>query len=150
MYDVKVDFAYQWKPILIEMDKEYYFPEKITPFMRKTYKHPAIYRWNIFRNEPDDEKLIYIGEAQELFPLRIKGYLKPGPSQQTNKRIKEKFQVYLDKGFKIGLEILRFDNIKIENFALTNNDLNDKHVRRFIEELMLIIYKQKGFQILNL
>ena len=150
MYDIKVEFAYQWKPVLIEVDKEYYFPKRITQFMRKTYNHPAIYRWNIFRNEPDDEKLIYIGEAQELCPQRINGYLNPGPSQQTNKRIKEKLQGYLDKGFKIGLEILRFDNIKIENFALTNNDLNDKHVRRFVEELMVIIYKQKGFQILNL
>ena len=68
----------------------------------------------------------------------------------TNKRIKEKLEGYLDKGFKIGLEFFWFENIKIENFVLTNNNLNDKHVRRFVEELMLIIYKQKGFQILNL
>ena len=118
--------------------------------MRQTYKHPAIYRWNIFKKEPDDEKIIYIGEAQKLCPQRINGYLNPGPSQQTNKRIKEKFQGYLDEIFKIGLEILRFDNIKIENFAVTHNDLNDKHVRRFVEELMVIICKPKGFQILNL
>lgn len=150
MEEVKLEFAYQWEPVLMDENTEYFFPERITPFMRKRYKQSAIYRWDIFRKEPEDEKLIYIGEAQELCPQRINGYLNPGPSQKTNKRIKEKFQGYLDKGFKIGLEILQFDKIKIENFTLTINDLNDKHVRRFVEELMVIIYKQKGFQILNL
>ena len=151
MYNTKIiEFAYQWKSILMEENKEYHFPEKITPFMTRTYKRPAIYRWNIFRKKPNDKKLIYIGVAQELCPKRINGYLKPGRSQQTNIRIKEKFQGYLGEGFKIGLEIFWFDNIKIGNFSLTNNDLNEKHVRRFIEELMVIIYKQKGFQILNL
>lgn len=150
MNKVKVEFAYQWRPILIDENREYLFPKKITSFMKSRYKHPAIYRWNIFRKEPEDEKLIYIGEAQELCPQRINGYLNPGPSQQTNKRIKEEFQGYLKKGFKIGLEILQFDEIRIKDFTLTNNDLYDKHVRRFIEELLVIIYKQKGFKILNL
>lgn len=57
MYYTKVEFTYQWDPILIGVGEEYRFPGKITQFMRKTYKHPAIYRWNIFRNDPDYEKL---------------------------------------------------------------------------------------------
>ena len=150
MNKLKVEFAYQWGPILIDDSRGYLFPEKITPFMKSRYKHSAIYRWNIFRKEPGDEKLIYIGEAQELGPQRINGYLNPGPSQQTNKRIKEEFQGYLENGFKIGLDILQFDEIRIEDFTLTNNDLRDKHVRRFVEELLITIYKQKGFKILNL
>ena len=85
-----------------------------------------------------------------MCPQRINGYLNPGPSQQTNKRIKGKFQTYLDKGFKIRLEILQFDNIKIEDFTFIDNDLKDKHIRRFLEELMIIIYGQKGYKILNL
>lgn len=147
---IKVEFTYQWVPILKDKGKEYRFPEKITSFMKKNYRNPAIYRWNVFRNIPSDEKIIYIGEAQELCPRRINGYLNPGPSQQTNKRIKERFQRYLDKGFKIQLEILQFDNIKIEDFIFKNSDLKDKHVRRFLEELMVIIYRKKGYDILNL
>ncbi|RLI17394.1 hypothetical protein DRO54_11590 [Candidatus Bathyarchaeota archaeon] len=150
MHNIKVEFTYQWIPILKGEDEEYYFPERITSFMRSNYKQPAIYRWNVFRNNSEDEKLIYIGEAQELCPQRINGYLNPGPSQQTNRRTKEMFQDYLSKGLKIRLEMLQFNNIKIENFTLINSDLKDKHVRRFLEELMVIIYKQKGFQILNL
>lgn len=150
MNNLKVEFAYQWIPVLTGENKKYAFPEKITPFMKRSYRSPAIYQWNIFRIEPNDEKLIYIGEAQELCPQRINGYLNPGPSQQTNKRIKEEFQDYLKNGFKIGLEILLFDDINIEDFALTQRDLQDKHIRRFVEELMIIIYKRKKFKILNL
>ena len=150
MHNIKVGFTYQWKPILKEECKEYFFPEGITPFMGRNYRKPAIYRWNIFRSDSEDEKLIYIGETQELCPQRINGYLNPGPSQKTNKRIKEMFQDYLNKGLKIRLERLQFNEIKIENFTLTSDDLEDKHIRRFIEELMVIIYRQKGFQILNL
>lgn len=71
MHDIKVEFAYQWEPVLSGVGKEYRFPEKITSFMRMKYKRPAIYRWNIFRHEPYDEKLIYIGEARELCPQRM-------------------------------------------------------------------------------
>ena len=153
MCDVELQFTYYWRPVLknnSEEYEEYYFPEKITLFMKNNYKYPAIYRWNIFKNNPEDKKLIYIGETQELCPRRINGYLNPGSSQQTNKRIKEKFQNYLKDGYKIRLEILKFDNIKVGNFTLTNEDLQDKHVRCFLEELMIVVYKQKRFKILNL
>ena len=102
----------------MDENEEYFFPKKISPFMKSKYKHPAIYRWNTFRKESDDEKLIYIGEAQELCPQRINGYLHPGPSQLTNRRIKEEFQSYLRSGFKVGLEVLQFDEIRIEGFNL--------------------------------
>lgn len=56
-------FDFQRKFVLMDGNKEYTFPKKITSFMRSIYRRPAIYRWNIFRKEPGDEKLIYIGEA---------------------------------------------------------------------------------------
>jgi len=56
MHNIKVKFTYQWIPILKEEGEEYYFPERITLFMRSNYKQPAIYRWNIFRNNSEDEK----------------------------------------------------------------------------------------------
>ena len=147
---LKIEFIYQWEPVLIDGYREYFFPQKITPFMKEQYKYPSIYRWHIFREQPEDQKLIYIGEAKELCPKRINGYLNPGSSQKTNIRIKQEFLSYLRKGFKIRLEILRFSKIKIEDIVFTNNDLVDKHIRRFVEELMIIIYRQKGFKILNL
>jgi hypothetical protein len=149
MSEIKIEFNYQWEPaVRDENGNNYFFPEEITPFMRQKYRHPAIYRWNIFSESLKDEKF-YIGEAQDLCQ-RINGYLNPGPSQQTNKRINKKFHEYIENGFKIRLEILRFEKIRINDFVITENDLSHKHNRRFIEELMVIIYEQKGFQLLNL
>jgi len=150
MNRLKIELAYQWEPVLKEENREYLFPQIITSFMKRRYKLPAIYRWNIFNKEPEYEKLIYIGEAQELCPQRINGYLNPGRFQQTNKRINKRFQDQLKKGFRIKLEILQFNKINIEDFTFTNNDLHDKHFRRLLEELMIIICKQKGVKILNL
>jgi len=92
MNRLKIEFAYQWEPLLISENRVYLFPKVITSFMKRRYKYPAIYRWSVFKKKPEDEKLIYIGEAQELCPQRINGYLNPDLSKQTNKRIKEKFQ----------------------------------------------------------
>ncbi len=145
----KVEFDYQWLPVLREEEKEYYFPDKMSSFMKNEYKKPAIYRWNVFKTIRGDQKIIYIGETQELCPQRINGYLNPGPSQHTNKRIKRKFEAYLANGFKIGLDILQFSDIKIENFVIRYDDLKDKHIRRLIEELMIIIHEKMGYTILN-
>ncbi len=150
MNELGIDLSYQQEVVLSDAKKEYLFPKQITQFMKDRYKHPAVYRWDIYRNRPEDQKLIYIGEAQQLCPQRINGYLNPGPSQQTNKRIKDKFQSYLDQGLKIGLEIFHFDRIIVGDFSFTRSDIGDKHLRRFLEELLIIYYRRKGFTILNL
>lgn len=149
VYDINIEFVYKWVPVLREEDKNYRFPEGITSFMRRNYRRPAVYRWNIFRNRLGDEKLIYIGETEELC-RRIYQYLNPGRRQRTSKRIRKELENYLNKGFKIELEVLKFDKIKVGSHTIRTDDLEDKHVRRFLEELMTIIYTRKGFQILNL
>jgi hypothetical protein len=148
--ELALRFDYEWVPVLLEENQEYLFPEKISPYMRKSYRHPAIYRWNIFKNKPGDERLVYIGEAQQLCPQRIYGYLNPGPTQKTNQRMKEEFLEYSDKGYKIGLEVLRFSNARFGDFTIAQDDLSDKHVRRFMEELMIVLSDREGFKILNL
>ena len=150
MKQLKLGFNYQWKPAFINGKQQYFFPERITSFMKKKYGHPAVYCWNIYKSKPGDKKIIYIGETQTLCPQRINGYLKPGPSQQTNKRIKGKFQEYINKGLKIRLEILQFNKIAIGKSIFTFADLTNKHLRRFIEEFMVIYCQQKRYKVLNL
>lgn len=84
MHNIKVEVTYQWISILKGEGEKYYFPERITSFMRSNSRQPPIYRWDVFRDNPEDEKLIYIGEAQELCSQQINGYLNPGPSRRTN------------------------------------------------------------------
>ena len=102
---IKLDLSYTWEPVLSKEDQEYHYPMPISPYMKEHYHFPSIYRWDVYEQMPEDKKQIYIGEAQILCPQRIQGYLTPGPSQQINKRMKEKFQGFLKDGLKIRLEV---------------------------------------------
>ena len=111
---IKVEFTYHWIPILKEEGQEYHFPEENSSFMRKNYRKPAIYRWNVFRNIPSDKKIIYIGEAQELCPQRINGYLYPGPSQRTNNRIKKYLRHTWIKDLELGSKFFILAILRLE------------------------------------
>jgi len=133
-----------------DKEKSYFFPERINLFMKEKYKIPVVYRWDVYKKVPEDKKLVYFGEAKTLCPQRINGYLNPGPSQQTNKRMKAMFLDYINEGYNVSLEKLEFDVITIGEFTFYQRDLENKHLRRFLEEVMAIYYQAKGFTILNL
>lgn len=143
------EVLFDWIPILQDEDELYYFPNSLTPFMKRLYKSPAIYRWNIYKNTPTDEKIIYIGEGQQLIPERINGYLNPGPSQMTNRRLNTCFREYILNGHKVSLEIVRFDEMSVGDITFRQTDLKNKHFRRFLEHLLITYYEHKGYSLLN-
>ena len=147
---LKVRFPFEWEAVLSSETEEYFFPQPVTGYMKRLYKGPAVYRWNIYRNSPADLKLLYVGQAKQLCPHRIQGYLTPGPSQKTNQRIHEKLRAYLEQGLRIRLEVLRFVDLTIGDFALTTEDMLDKHIRLLIEGLLIAYLKRKGYALLNL
>lgn len=142
---LKIEFEYEWKPVLAEDGKEYRFPEERTEFM-KMYKRPAVYRWNVSR--PDDRRKVYIGEAKDLY-RRIYGYLKPGRTQETNKRINTLFNNYLSQGYTIRLEVLQVDNVRVAGVTFTANDLSNKYIRTLFESLMITVHEQNRVELLN-
>jgi hypothetical protein len=150
MHALRVDLSFNWETVLRDGEEKYLFPQPITKHMRRAYRGPAVYRWNIYDERPTDKQLIYIGQTQELSPDRIRGYLKPGPSQKTNQRLLSEFNEYLEQGLKICLEVLRFGEIIIGDLTLTTDDMHDGHVRQFIEGLLITYYTRKGFTLLNL
>ena len=143
-----LEIAFDWVPILRSEDEIYFFPNSLTSFMTRLYKSPAIYRWNVYKVTPTDERIIYIGEGQQLVPSRINGYLNPGPSQ-TNKRLNTRFLEYIRSGHKILLETIRFDNISLEDLSFVQGDLENKPFRRFLEHMLIAYYQQKGYTMLN-
>lgn len=145
-----VNLHFDWISVFRDEDVPYIFPQKITNYMKDNYGRPAIYRWNIYKDIPMDQKLIYIGETTKLCPGRLNGYLKPGPSQATNKRLNRKFINLADRGYKVQLEILRLGKFSISDITLTSADLYSKHTRRFIESLLIIYYLKRGHDLLNL
>lgn len=147
---LKVRFPFKWEAVLSSETEEYFFPQSVTGYMKRLYRGPYVYRWNIYRNSPSDLKLLYVGQAKQLCPHRIQSYLTPGPSQETNQRIHEKLRAYLEQGLRIRLEILRFVELTIGDFALTPEDMLDKHTRLFIEGLLIVYLRRKGYALLNL
>ena len=147
---LSIELAFEWKAVRMGEDGEYFFPQPVTKSMRQAYPGPAVYRWNIYKDRPTDRKLVYIGETAKLAPDRIRGYLKPGPSQTTNQRLKREFEGYLEQGLRVRLEVLRPDEVTVGDITLGPDDLQDKHVRQFIEELLITYYTRVGFTVLNL
>ncbi|MDP2638249.1 MAG: hypothetical protein Q8P26_04275 [Candidatus Levybacteria bacterium] len=147
---IKLHLSYSWEPVLFDKDQEYHYPMKISLFMKEHYRLPAIYRWDIYKQLPEDNKKIYIGEAAILCPRRIQGYLTPGPSQETNKRLKDMFDGFIKDGFKIRLSILKLQYSKLGKVPITINELSDKFTRRYIEAILIVNYSDKGYTLLNL
>jgi len=147
---IKLALRYSWDPVLIDETNEYHFPMSISNLMKQQYKKPAIYKWNVYKHSPDDQKRIYIGEAAILCPSRIQGYLTPGPSQHTNIRMKTMFNEFINQGLTIRLEALNLQHSTLGKIPLLPEDLSSKHTRCYIESLLITHYHNKGYTLLNL
>ncbi len=138
---------YSWNPILIDGKNPYFFPQKISGFMRENYKIPAIYRWVVENNGSVDN--YYIGESSLLCPRRIYGYLNPGSTQMTNLRMNEQFCKFVNSGKTIRLEFLQFTNFVMDDKIFDYSSLEKKFVRVFLEHLLLIEHDDSKIKLLN-
>ena len=138
---------YAWVPVLSSMDTLYHFPEPITAFMRSALRRPAIYRWEIAY--PDGTTEYYVGETKELCPRRINHYLRPGPTQMTNLRLNERFSSLTHQGCTVTIDCLHFEPFSVGDIVVTQDSLIDNHIRRFLEELFIVLMKRNGDTLLN-
>jgi len=144
-----IEIKYEWGPIINDKGQRYVFPMRFKEFkrgFRSYYNFPAIYRWVIRKNEKI--VAVYIGEAENI-GRRIYGYLNPGPSQQTNKRLNSLFHEYISTGLKVELELLKIHNLRIHKDEMSPVDLSSKHLRLLLENLMIEIHRQNGYVLLN-
>lgn len=83
-----VGFSFEWQAVLQDSGREYSFPGQITNFMKRLYRCPAIYCWNLWGNDQAHPQPIYIGSTKQLCPDRLKRHLNPRASK-TNIRLNE-------------------------------------------------------------
>ena len=150
MRELQIKLTYEWQAVYLRENVEYLFPMDISPYMRAKYKAPAVFKWDVYQRKPGDKKLVYIGEAQELCPKRLYGYLNPGQTQLANKKVNTDFKGYLKEKLKIGLEICQIQKIQIGESVLDMTAFNDKHVRRLVSETLIVEHHQKGFTVMDL
>jgi len=146
---IQIKISYEWQSVLLREKVEYLFPMDITPFMRSKYREPAVFRWDIYQKTPGDKKLVYIGDAQELCPKRLYGYLNPGPTQRTNQKINSEFRGYLREKLNIKLDICKISEIFYKTSVLGTSALDDKYMRLLIVNAMTIELKNKGFTVME-
>ncbi len=147
-HSLGTDFQFRWEAVFCEKEKEYFFPEPVSPYMLENYKYPAIYRWIVYQDSREKIRYAYIGTTKQLCPERLEGYLYPD-SSSTNLRLHQDFQQFVKQGYKIGLESLRIEQITINNIDVKLNNLHSPTARVFIETLLISYYRQKGLTLLN-
>lgn len=150
MQNIQISLTSAWQPVYLRDGVEYQFPMAISPYMRSKYRIPAVFKWDIYQTRPGDKKLVYIGEAQELCPKRLYGYLNPGPTQLANKKVNTDFRGYLKEKLGIRLEICLVQEVRFGETLLKETSLNDKHIRRLISEALIVEHTQKGFTVVDL
>jgi hypothetical protein len=99
------EIGFHWTAVQSSNNISYCFPELVSKYLRDHYSQPAVYRWLIQR---DGKTSTYIGETENP-ARRLNDYLKPGPSQTTNKRVRALLDNERNLNASIALEMLNFE-----------------------------------------
>jgi hypothetical protein len=150
MDQLNISLSYEWQPVFMRDKVEYLFPLGITPFMRAKYKEPAVFRWNIYQKTSGDKKLFHLDDAQELCPRRLYGYINPGPTQQTTKKIKTILDGHVRDGLNVGLDICLIHELKFGDSVLGQQALGDRFMRQLVQAVMTVEHRKKGFTLLEI
>lgn len=146
MYNINLCF--EWNSVLEgEAAEVYRYPQPFDKKMNRIYSTPAIYRWRIY-DLNTDAQVVYIGETDNL-KRRVAGYLRPGPSQHTNIRMKALFEQYILKGFLVELDLIQIKHFTFNDILFHQDSLSSKNIRVLLENLIILDHKNNGFEILN-
>ncbi|PJN48804.1 hypothetical protein PAEAM_56660 [Paenibacillus sp. GM1FR] len=146
MYSLSLDF--EWKSVdAVANIETYRFPRPFDKTMNKFYHVPAVYRWKIYKPHTQCT-MVYIGETDNL-KQRISGYLKPGPSQHTNIRMKALFEQYIKGGFIIELDIFQIKKFIFGGIEYQQDSLDSKNIRVLLENLIILDHKNNDYELLN-
>jgi hypothetical protein len=147
---LRLDCQYSWKPAYLRERVEYFFPADISPFMRNQYKGPAVFRWLVSPKPGETMATVYIGEAQEMCPKRLYGYLNPAPTQAANKKVNTDFREYLKDKRTVRLDLLDVQEFLIGGLVTETLSLQDKYARRLLVAAQIIIHQKQGYTIVDL
>ena len=108
-------------------------------------RRPGVYRFRLCGNGHDQH---YIGETDEL-RRRFQHYRTPGPSQQTNIRLNERFRVHMAAGGSIDVDIVDDKVAVTAGGTPLDIDLADKATRRLLEHAAVTGEAAAGVELLN-
>src|ERR1039457_5941128 len=138
---------YDWQPVETDLGKPFTYPSALSEFFDGTYSKPALYRW-VFRDKRGLISAIYIGETENL-AQRVKDYMSPGRTPQTNLRMKEDFLNHIESGGIVELQILRFEPFGINNVNVYESQMGNPYVRKMMENFLLADHDQVHCELKN-
>ncbi|MGH9607339.1 MAG: hypothetical protein ACRD3N_16755 [Terracidiphilus sp.] len=144
--DSMTDIRYRWIPVESDRGIPFEFNSETFPRITHFPQRPAICRWVFLKNGIPVKA--YVGETENLL-TRIRGYLNPGPSQETNKRINAESKAAILLGLTVRLEILRIEPIRINRVRVCNENLSDPYVRKMMENFVLADFDVVHCELLN-
>jgi len=148
-----MEIRYSWVPIDSEQEEPLILLKDktlgtlaVSGVLSKLSEGAAIYRWGFFKF--GQLKQAYVGET-ENFRQRIRGYLRPGPTQATNKRMNALFCKAIDDGFEIRLETLKIEPARLNQLNVCNQNLADPFLRKMMENLILADFDVVNYTLHN-
>jgi hypothetical protein len=128
-----------WKdagPVTLDNDSKLKFPA--------VAHAPAIYR---LKFETGELNYFYVGETLQ-HSRRMQGYRKPGPSQETNRRLNQEMIAVLRNGGRITVQTLKVPSRAADERGLLP-DLYDKNVRMGLEQEAINALRRAGVHLRN-
>ncbi len=149
MEGLQINLVYKWQSVYLREKLSICFLWRLARICVQNTKFLR-YLSGGLPEKPGDKKLVYIGEAQELCPKRLYGYLNPGPSQMANKKVNTDFRAYLKEKLCIKLDVCQVMHLEFGGTFLEQGALEDKHTRRFISEALIMEHQKNGYTVVDL
>ena len=160
MKELDIDCA--WAPVISSPNTPYAYPRPVNEYIDENYSKAAVYRWAFVKGRHGSipeamqpPQAVYVGETENL-ARRLRGYLYPGPSQATSKRMKAYLDEELKHGTLITLAILRFENFRIiidrekrDSRLVAEFGLGNPFIRKLMENFAVIAHDPVTCDILN-
>jgi hypothetical protein len=146
IHEIALRLVYSWEAVFDVDGIPYLFPNPISAYMKKRHRIPCVYQWLI--REPNQKLVAYIGQADNLVQ-RVRGYLSPGPTQATNKRLNRHFRDCIERGCHVELKTLNIIKLDVWDSSYTNNELSDPLLRHLLERFLISDLHRQGIVILN-
>jgi hypothetical protein len=101
----------------------------------------AVYCWCV------DDRPIYAGQAQSL-RKRVQQYVRPGPSQRTNIRLREVLTQRRSAGDRVALKVL--SSVRLNGEAVSESALSSKWLLGVLESWLVWWFREQEYDLLNL
>ncbi len=149
-----IDVGLSWRILESGPGKPWSFPGAVSPYMKKHYRGPAIYRWAVTLPGEDEPRLIYIGEAEDL-SRRLGDVLRSRrvtSKPTTSARLNAKFTEEVSHGNTVTVAKAEFQDFSFNGvtFSQQNWSLSHKFKRCALENLFLSACLGWGERLLNM